>query len=72
MTASLVLDFTGSSAANAHSLKIGDVVTVTKWGVVQPWGVVTIARLTRNRTYRLAFGNGTFVTAHEDELVLVP
>lgn len=53
-----------------HRFEVGQRVRVTRNGVVQPWDV-RIFRLDRNLTYRLAFANDTYVTAHEHELDVI-
>ena len=56
--------------APRHRFPIGAPVSVTRWGVRQPWAV-TVFRHDRNLTYRLhAAASDTYVTAHEDELAI--
>jgi hypothetical protein len=70
MAPTLPLSIDGSTVVGGHVIPLGELVTVTRGGVVQSWGEVRVIRHDRNRTYRLAFANGTYVTAHEWELTL--
>lgn len=54
----------------SHAIPLGAPVIVTRDGVRQSWRV-TVFRHDRNGAYRLAFPDGTYVTAYPSELAVI-
>jgi len=65
------MDTTDSTAPRTHTIAVGTPVTVTRGGVVQPWGTLVIHAHTRNGSYRLHdTDSDTYVTVTAGELAI--